>query len=172
MLSRDKVIEIFCIADDSCKEFDSNMKEMTLKVDGKRHRNRKAGLSDAEIMTILICFHFGSFRCLKHYYLHYVQVHLPDMFPTAVSYNRFVELESRVSIQMMLFLQLLNFEDNSYFLSYPELRYMFLNCILHNIVFLLHQFLRDNIYPTYLQIKIKHPLFFENKKPANFDNSE
>ena len=113
MLSRDKVIEIFCIADDFCKEFDSNMKEMTLKADGKRHRNRKASLSDAEIMTILICFHFGSFRCLKHYYLHYVQVHLSDMFPTAVSYNRFVELESRVSIQMMFFLQLCCFGECS-----------------------------------------------------------
>ena len=113
MLSRDKVIEIFCIADDFCKEFDSNMKEMTLKTDGKKHRDRKASLSDAEIMTILICFHFGSFRCLKHYYLHYVQVHLSDMFPTAVSYNRFVELESRVSIQMMFFLQLCCFGECS-----------------------------------------------------------
>ena len=113
MLSRDKVIEIFCIADDFCKEFDSNMKEMTLKADGKRHRNRKASLSDAETMTILICFHFGSFRCLKHYYLHYVKVHLSDMFTDAVSYNRFVELESRVSIQMMLFLQLCCFGECS-----------------------------------------------------------
>ena len=113
MLSRDKVIEIFCIADDFCKEFDSNMKEMTLKADGKKHRNRKASLSDAETMTILICFHFGSFRCLKHYYLHYVKVHLSDMFTDAVSYNRFVELESRVSIQMMLFLQLCCFGECS-----------------------------------------------------------
>ena len=111
MLSRDKITEIFCIADDFCKEFDSNMKEMTLKADGKKHRNRKASLSDAEIMTILICFHFGSFRCFKHYYLHYVKVHLVDMFPTAVSYNRFVELEARVSIQMMLFLQLCCFGE-------------------------------------------------------------
>lgn len=111
MLSRDKITEIFCIADDFCKEFDSNMKEMTLKADGKKHRNRKASLSDAEIMTILICFHFGSFRCFKHYYLHYVKVHLADMFPTAVSYNRFVELEARVSIQMMLFLQLCCFGE-------------------------------------------------------------
>ena len=113
MLSRDKIIEIFCIADDFCKEFDIHMREMTLKADGKRHRNRKASLSDAEIMTILICFHFGSFRCFKHYYLHFVKVHLSDMFTDAVSYNRFVELESRVSIQMMLFLQLCCFGECS-----------------------------------------------------------
>ena len=113
MLSRDKITEIFCIADDFCKEFDSYVKEITLKADGKKHRNRKASLSDAEMMTILICFHFGSFRCFKHYYLHYVKVHLSDMFPAAVSYNRFVELESRVSIQMMLFLQLCCFGECS-----------------------------------------------------------
>jgi len=41
MLSRDKNIEIFCIADDFCKEFDSNMKEMTLKADGKKPRSHK-----------------------------------------------------------------------------------------------------------------------------------
>ena len=43
--------------------------------------------------------------------IHYVKVHLADMFPTAVSYNRFVELEARVSIQMMLFLQLCCFGE-------------------------------------------------------------
>ena len=43
MLSRDKITEIFCIADDFCKEFDSNMKEMALKADGKKHRNSSHG---------------------------------------------------------------------------------------------------------------------------------
>ena len=62
MLSRDKITDIFCIADDFCKDFDSNMKEMTLKADGKKHRNRKASLSDAEIMTILICYVSTSAR--------------------------------------------------------------------------------------------------------------
>ena len=111
MLSRDKIIEIFCIADDFCKEIDAEMKKKSFQADGKKHRNRKARLSDAEIMTILICFHFGSFRNFKHYYLHYVRIHLSDMFTDVVSYNRFVELEARVSIQMMLFLQLCCFGE-------------------------------------------------------------
>ena len=111
MLSRDKIIEIFCIADDFCKEIDAEMKKKSFQADGKKHRNRKGRLSDAEIMTILICFHFGSFRNFKHYYLHYVRVHLSDMFTDAVSYNRFVELEARVPIQMMLFLQLCCFGE-------------------------------------------------------------
>ena len=106
MLSEDKITEIFCIADDFCKEFEVEMEKMSLKADGKKHRNRKTRMSEAEIMTILICFHFGSFRNFKHYYLFYVTVHLAHLFPDALSYNRFVELESRVSIQMMFFLQL------------------------------------------------------------------
>jgi hypothetical protein len=68
-------------------------------------------MSDSEIMTILICFHFNTYRNFKHYYLSYVKVYLKDYFPYAVSYNRFVELESRVAVQMALFLQLVCFGE-------------------------------------------------------------
>ena len=53
-------------------------------------------MSDSEIMTVLIMFHFGTFDNFKHYYLHFIRIHLKHDFPDAVSYNRFVELESRV----------------------------------------------------------------------------
>ena len=55
-------------------------------------RNRAWRMSRSEIMTTLICFHFGSFRNFKHYYLFYVKEHLADLFPEQLSYNRFVEL--------------------------------------------------------------------------------
>lgn len=32
-------------------------------------------MSDAEVITILICFHFNSYRNLKHYYLGCVCIH-------------------------------------------------------------------------------------------------
>ena len=60
-------------------------------------------------MTILIYFHFNTFRNFKHYYLYYVKVHPHDLFPKQLSYNRFVELESTVAVEMMLFLQLFCF---------------------------------------------------------------
>lgn len=47
----------------------------------------------SEIMSILICFHFNTFRNFKHYYLFYVKNHLHDLFPNQLSYNRFIELE-------------------------------------------------------------------------------
>jgi len=111
MLSADKVNEIFCIADDFCKEFDASIEKNSLRSDGKKHRNRKGQMSDSEIMTILICFHFNTYRNFKHYYLSYVKGYLKDSFPKAVSYNRFVELESRVAVQMAMFLELFCFGE-------------------------------------------------------------
>lgn len=61
-----------------------------------RHRNRKGRLIYSEIMTILVCYHFGSFANFKHYHLFYIRQHLSGCFPDIVSYNRFVELMPRV----------------------------------------------------------------------------
>ncbi len=57
-------------------------------------------------MTILLMFRFGTFDNFKHYYPHFIPVHLKSYFPKAVSCNRFVELESRVFFKMMFFLLL------------------------------------------------------------------
>jgi hypothetical protein len=77
MLTKDKITEIFCIADDFCKEFNHEVKNhQMLSNDGKRHRNRSHEMSDSEIMTILLYFHFGSFRNFNHYYLFYIGEHL------------------------------------------------------------------------------------------------
>ena len=60
MITKDKVTEIFCIIDEFDKNFDLELKKNLLPVtDGRQHRNRKASLSDSEIMTILLLFHFG-----------------------------------------------------------------------------------------------------------------
>ena len=107
MITDDKVIEIFFIIDEFCKEFEQEMsKQPVLGSDGVRRRNRKANMSHSEIMTILLLYHFGTFRNFKHFYMHFIKVHLAQEFPTAVSYNRFVELEGRVFFHMMFFLNL------------------------------------------------------------------
>ena len=102
-----KVTELFCIIDEFCKHFDAeNAGKLLIGDDGTKRRRRKASLSDSEIMTILLLFHFGSFRNFKHYYLFYIKGTLKSYFPNAVSYNRFVELESRVFFPLMFFLNL------------------------------------------------------------------
>ena len=88
MLSADKVSEIFCIADDFCQEFDHQIENLSLPLDGKKHRRRKGQMSDSEIMTILICFHFNTYRNFKHYYLCYVKGYLKEYFPNAVCHNK------------------------------------------------------------------------------------
>ena len=88
---------------------DKNLLKGFPSPDGKCHRNRKGQLAASEIMTIIICYHFGSFANFKHYYLFYIRQHLSGYFPDAVSYNRFVELMPRVFFQMMLFMKLRGF---------------------------------------------------------------
>lgn len=113
MITTDKVTEIFCIIDEFMKNFDSevekNLKLPLREADGKQRRRRKGQLSESEIMTILICYHSGAFANFKSYYLMYVRGHLKKEFPSAVSYNRFIELMPRVFLQMMLFMKLYAF---------------------------------------------------------------
>jgi hypothetical protein len=63
ILTTDKITEIFCITDDFCKEFSKEMEKVPqLPEPGKRHRhrNRPCEMSNSEIITILMLYHFGS----------------------------------------------------------------------------------------------------------------
>jgi hypothetical protein len=105
LLFSDKVAEIFVKVDDFCMVFENEFKKHSLPVsDSCKKRNRKTTLTDSEIISILIAFHGGSFRNFKHFYIHYVCIHLRDCFPDVVSYNRFIELSHRSAVPFMLFL--------------------------------------------------------------------
>jgi hypothetical protein len=101
---QDKIIEMFIQVDDFCKIFEQEFKAHQITTSEKKTRNRKAQLSDSEIITLMIAFHSGRFRNFKFYYLNYVSIHLKSDFPGLVSYNRFIELSHRVAIPFMLFL--------------------------------------------------------------------
>ena len=91
MITKDKITEIFCIADDFCKEFELETDKIGLSEKSKGcHRHRQCRMSKSEIMTILICFHFNSYRNFYHYYTFFVKEHLADLFPNQLSYNRFL----------------------------------------------------------------------------------
>mgnify|MGYP000171588294 CR=1 FL=1 len=105
MFSEAKVTEIYCMADDFCKEFALQQKKYMVEDKKRKHRNKPKRMNDAEIMVILILFHFGGFRCFKHYYKEYVCKHLKGMFPRCVSYNRFVELEKEVLLALTIFIK-------------------------------------------------------------------
>ena len=113
MITTDKVTEIFCILDEFCKNLDAeltkNLHIAPIDEGYKRMRNRKGQMSKSEIMTILLCYHFGSFRNFKHYYLFFIKEHLASYFPKAVSYTRFVELMPRVFFDLMAFMRIQGF---------------------------------------------------------------
>ena len=98
MFTEDKVTEIFCMADDFCKFFDTMMAKYTIKEQKKREYHR-------EVMVIMILFHNSGYRCLKHFYLEHVCRQLRHLFPEVVSYNRFVELEKDVAVPLALFIK-------------------------------------------------------------------
>ena len=63
-------------------------------------------MSDAEVITILICFHFNTYRNFKHYYLSCVCGQWRHLFTRRFSYSRFVEVMPRCFVALTMFLRL------------------------------------------------------------------
>ena len=55
MLSDNKVIDFFYMADDFCIFFNETVKKHSIE-DGKKHRNKPSHLSNAKMISILIMF--------------------------------------------------------------------------------------------------------------------
>lgn len=107
MISNDKITNIYYIVYEFFKEFDHVLKEYALQDPKIKSRKRKFAMSETEVMTIMILFHYGAFRNLKHFYQGYVQRHMKKEFPVTVSYNRFVELQKKVNIPMAVFVKMM-----------------------------------------------------------------
>lgn len=106
MLSKSEITEIFYLSDEFSKEFEVTFKKYILEeFNDKKRRNKSNRLSDSEVMTILIAFHLSGMRNLKHFYVFYVKKHLKAEFPCLVSYNRFVELQQKIALPLVLFLK-------------------------------------------------------------------
>jgi len=108
------IVEIFYLADELCKNFDNIMEGHRIEEkNGKKRRKRASKLSNAEVITIMIAFHLGGYRNLKHFYINYVQKHLKSDFPQTVSYNRFVELQQKSLLYMIAFLKVFRLGKNT-----------------------------------------------------------
>jgi hypothetical protein len=82
------IVEIFYLPDEFCKEFDKTMMGYRISDNNdKKRRNKPSALSDSEVITIMIAFHLGGYRNLKHFYIHYVQKFMTKEFPKSLSYN-------------------------------------------------------------------------------------
>jgi len=107
-----KVTEIFFYIDEFCIEWYKIANNHQLHDDNsKKRRNKPCKLSDSEVITIMILFHLEQYRNLKHFYINYVKMHMKDYFPQTVSYNRFVELQQKALMPMVLFLKMTRLGD-------------------------------------------------------------
>jgi len=98
-LTKDKVTEIFYLVDGFCVHFEASLSPSLLGNVPKR----KPTMSKSEVITLMVLFHSGCFRNLKHFYEHYVKVHLKSESPNTVSYNRFTELMQSALLPLAIF---------------------------------------------------------------------
>ena len=100
-LPTDKITEIFYLIDEFCLEFEKSIQKYII---GNKLK-RKPKMSRSEVIAIMVLFHTGGFRNMKHFYLFYVQKHMKKDFPQTVSYNRFLELMQNATLPMSMFLK-------------------------------------------------------------------
>jgi hypothetical protein len=97
------LLALFCDVDDFCQRWNAEQVPTLAAVNGQGRR--QPGLSDSEIMTIVIHFHQSGYRDFKDYYTKHVEVHLRLEFPQLVSYSRFVTLMQRVVVLLWAYAQ-------------------------------------------------------------------
>lgn len=99
------ILTLFCQIDDFCQKFELKFKQQLLS-EGKISRNKPSKMAMSEVMTILVLFHQSGFRTLKTFYQEKVSRYHQADFPKLLSYNRFVELQSKATVLLAAFLQM------------------------------------------------------------------
>lgn len=95
---------LFCDIDDFCQWFTPEWEKTQLEA-GCKKRRRQRGLSQAEIMTIMVFYHQSGYKTFKWFYERVVCNRLNQAFPRLVSYNRFIELLPEVLMPLTFFMQ-------------------------------------------------------------------
>ncbi len=102
-----QLVEIFCEMDDFCKELETQVKKTSLTgPSGSTPRGPKRGLTNSEIMTILIMFQMIRVKDFKTFYCHFLQKYWHVYFPCLPSYQRFIELLKNAILPLTLFVHI------------------------------------------------------------------
>jgi hypothetical protein len=99
----DRLVEVFCEVDDFCKAFQAQF-EGRLIGTGQGARGPDPGLTDSEIITLLLVLHSSSFKYLKNFYNSPMGDVLLRYFPGMPCYERFVTLQKRAFMPLMFFM--------------------------------------------------------------------
>jgi hypothetical protein len=92
-----KLTHLFCDVDDFCRTFIPAWQKRQL-TNGDRKRNRARRMSYSEMITLLVSYHQSGYRTFKWFYFNHVRKYWLSAFPYLLSYNRFIELVSNVSV--------------------------------------------------------------------------
>jgi len=95
-----KLVEIFYDCDEFCKTF----RQWRLSSGYKLPKENTSRMSDSELMTILICYHLSGRKCFKYFYQQDILKILKKEFPSALSYERFIEVMHTVCLHMMSYM--------------------------------------------------------------------
>lgn len=98
-----KLVEIFIDCDDFHKKYAPDYQQMMMLLKSP-NAHRKAGITESEIMSIVIFYHLSGFKCFQYYYQQCIEKSLHSYFPKSPSYNRFVELIPRSLFWLFAFL--------------------------------------------------------------------
>lgn len=110
------ITEVFCFIDDFAIVYEQNEKKKLLP--SNKQRCREGVMSLGELLTIMIIFHTSYAKNFKYFYKSYIAYFYRQDFPSAVSYNRFVELMPRLFLPLNILLHLLFGEETGiYFID-------------------------------------------------------
>jgi hypothetical protein len=96
MVITDILTNIFVEVDDFCKDYEQEIRGSRL-TEGGNHRDQPSGLSDSELVTIVISFHQSGYRTLKGFYFHLLE-HYRFLIPGLLSYCRFISLLPKILV--------------------------------------------------------------------------
>jgi len=102
----DRLVEDFCQFDDFCQAYSSHWEARLLRqgTQATKKRGPQAGLTDSEIMTILVLHHSSHFRHFKAFYEGVVLTLLRSAFPKAPCYARFIAVTDHAWVPLTVFL--------------------------------------------------------------------
>lgn len=98
------ITNLFCFVDDFCHAVDKWLNEQAITADAKRTLTRIPGMRVSEIITVMLLYHQSPCKNFKYFYNSYLQLYKTE-FPTLLSYNRFIELEKRILIYIVVLLE-------------------------------------------------------------------
>jgi hypothetical protein len=100
--------ELFIFADDACQSLENYIKTHWLSQENSpQKKGKRPALSESEIITILVYYHYSGYKNFEYYYKQFVLVDLASYFPQAPSYSHFLTLQSRVGMILAILMQIL-----------------------------------------------------------------